>query len=126
MNLIEIVCFWDQKLEYKIQEIVEQNDFPFFIRALATKQQFWYACVWMSMFTNEYFQKNPMQDLELYFQKADKVISNMPDLFNDRIYMQAHGLLWKYGFKRFFNNIHHAVYIAEMLTKQKTNDNIND
>lgn len=126
MDLIAVVCLWNDDLKHQIMKITNQCDFPFFIRALSDKQQFWFACVWMSMFTGSYFQENPNQDLDVFFQKADKIISNMPDLFNDRVFMQAHGLLWKYGFKKFFNNIHYVVDIAKLLKKEDLNNNIND
>ena len=126
MNIAAVVCLWNDEMKQNIESIVQQNDFPLFIRLLANKQHFWYACVWMSMFTGEYYQQNPTCDLEVFFKKADKVIANMPDLFNDQVMMQAHWLLYKFGFKKFFNNIHHVVAIANMLTDFQKNDNIND
>lgn len=115
MDIASVILYWDQKLICLIEKIIQENDFPFFVRILCNKQQFWYACLWMSMMTGEYFNQHPNANLEEYFVKADKIIANMPDLFNDRLQMQAHGLLWQYGFKKFFNNIHYVVEIAKLL-----------
>lgn len=119
MNMPQIVFLWNKKIIDDIKIILEQCDFPLFIRLLAVKQQFWYACIWMSMFTQQYFKEYPNQNLNVFFKKADKVIARMPDLFNDKLYMEAHGLLWKYGFRKFFENIHYAISIACLLEKSK-------
>lgn len=125
MNIAILVCLWNKNIQSKVRKIINECDFPLFIRLLADKRQFWYACVWMSTFTNDYFQKFPNQDLEQFFKKADKSIASMPDLFKDKLYMQAHGLLWKFGFKKFFNNIHYAIEIIKLLQPQFKNDDIN-
>lgn len=102
MNTIEIVCNWSDELIKKIEIELKENNFSNFIKNNATKQQFWYAYTWYFLFFQHFFDNFPKKDLKDFFREGNQIISSMPDLFNDKLFMQAHGLLWFYKFETFY------------------------
>ena len=118
MNMVQVVLSWNQYYSEILKQLIKQNNFNRFIKQLAYKQQFWYANIWMCVFTEQYYKLHPKSSHQEYLRYADHAISSLPDLFNDRLKMQAHGLLWKYKFKMFFDNINATVYLLSLFSEQ--------
>ena len=118
--MITLIYQWDKHVQDIIKQQVKskQYKYPLFIKKLAFKKHFWFANIWMSVFTEQFIKTYPTSNLNGFFKFADKAIANYPDLWNDQLYMYAHQLLWQYGFKCFYVNIHHTVHLLNKISEK--------
>ena len=118
--MVDIIHSWDDNVVKIIKQQLKskQYKYPLFLKKLAVRRQFWFANIWMSVFTEQFTKTYPTNNLNGFFKFADKAIASLPDLFNDELYMLAHGLLWENGFKIFYINIHHTVHLMQKVSQK--------